>query len=112
MMNKEYIREIALRCGFKLKKQLDGLDDLNPYVYKFAEELISHKSNKNKDGHSVRSLKQFEVVEGTTWIPTHDEFGTSFQCSVCGAHEFYCDEIPSKCDHSTEGRTVTRVNPA
>ena len=35
------IRAIALDCGFKLKPQPDGLEDLNPYVYKFARELLS-----------------------------------------------------------------------
>ena len=40
-MNKQYIKDVALECGFKLKEQPDGNMDLNPYVYTFAEELIT-----------------------------------------------------------------------
>lgn len=40
-MNKQYIKEVALECGFKLKEQPNGELDLNPYVYTFAEELIT-----------------------------------------------------------------------
>lgn len=39
-MNKQYIKEVALECGFKLKEQPDGDLDLNPYVYTFADKLI------------------------------------------------------------------------
>ena len=39
-MNKRYIKEVALECGFKLKEQPDGSMDLNPYVYTFADKLI------------------------------------------------------------------------
>ena len=39
-MNKQYIKEVALECGFKLKEQPDGELDLNPYVYTFADKLI------------------------------------------------------------------------
>ena len=39
-MNKQYIKEVALECGFKLKEQPDGSMDLNPYVYTFADKLI------------------------------------------------------------------------
>ena len=37
---KQYIKEVALECGFKLKEQPDGSMDLNPYVYTFADKLI------------------------------------------------------------------------
>jgi len=40
-MDKQYVREIALDNGFKLKQQPDGDMDLNPYVYQFADELCS-----------------------------------------------------------------------
>jgi hypothetical protein len=33
------IRAIAINCGFKKKPQPDGEDDLNPYVYDFANAL-------------------------------------------------------------------------
>ena len=39
-MNKQYIKEVALDCGFKLKEQSNGDLDLNPYVYTFADKLI------------------------------------------------------------------------
>ena len=39
-MNKQYIKDVALDCGFKLKEQPDGSMDLNPYVYTFADKLI------------------------------------------------------------------------
>ena len=39
-MNKQYIKEVALDCGFKLKEQPDGSMDLNHYVYTFADKLI------------------------------------------------------------------------
>ena len=38
--NKQYIKEVALECGFKLKEQPNGSMDLNPYVYTFADKLI------------------------------------------------------------------------
>ena len=39
-MNKQYVKELALECGFKLKEQPNGDLDLNPYVYTFADKLI------------------------------------------------------------------------
>ena len=39
-MNKQYIKDVALECGFKLKEQPDGSMDLNTYVYAFADKLI------------------------------------------------------------------------
>lgn len=39
-MLKTDIKELALKCGFKLKEQPDGTMDLNPYVYDFALELM------------------------------------------------------------------------
>jgi regulator of replication initiation timing len=38
--NRETIKQLALDCGFKLKTQSDGADDLNPYVYDFADALL------------------------------------------------------------------------
>lgn len=40
-MTNDQIRKLALENGFKLKKQPDGTEDLNPYVYAFARALIS-----------------------------------------------------------------------
>lgn len=39
-MSKQYIKDVALECGFKLKEQPNGGLDLNPYVYTFADKLI------------------------------------------------------------------------
>ena len=39
-MNKQYIKDVALEYGFKLKEQPNGELDLNPYVYTFADKLI------------------------------------------------------------------------
>ena len=39
-MNKQYIKDVALECGFKLKEQHYGSMDLNPYVYTFADKLV------------------------------------------------------------------------
>ena len=39
-MYKQYIKQAALECGFKLKEQPDGNMDLSPYVYTFADKLI------------------------------------------------------------------------
>ena len=44
-MNKQDVKKLALECGFKLKEQPDGSMDLNPYVYKFAEELVLKLGN-------------------------------------------------------------------
>lgn len=37
-MNREQIKSLALSCGFKLKQQEQ---DLNDYVYEFAEQLLA-----------------------------------------------------------------------
>ena len=40
MMNRQTIRELALTAGFTLQEQPGNVQDLNPYVYDFAEKLI------------------------------------------------------------------------
>ena len=40
-MNREQVKHLALACGFKLKPQQDGTQDLNEYVYIFAERLLA-----------------------------------------------------------------------
>ena len=40
IISKQYIKEVALDCGFKLKEQPNGELDLNHYVYTFADKLI------------------------------------------------------------------------
>jgi len=39
-MHREQIKAMALANGFKLKQQPDGSEDLNPYVYEFADALV------------------------------------------------------------------------
>lgn len=39
-LDKETIKAIFLEHGFKCKSQLDGSDDLNPYVYTAATALL------------------------------------------------------------------------
>lgn len=39
-MTPERIKALALANGFKLKLQPDGREDLNPYVYEFAADLV------------------------------------------------------------------------
>lgn len=48
-MNKYEIKQLAIECGFKLKQQPDGGMDLNPYVYQFAERLLSVKESSDLD---------------------------------------------------------------
>ena len=48
-MNKQYIKDVALECGFKLKEQPDGSMDLNPYVYTFADKLHGEFRKKYLD---------------------------------------------------------------
>ena len=40
-MTKLQVRDLALKKGFQLKLQPNGGMDLDPYVYEFAEALIS-----------------------------------------------------------------------
>ena len=44
-MNKKQIKDLALSNGFKLKEQPSGEMDLNPYVYDFADALLT-KANE------------------------------------------------------------------
>ena len=39
-LSRDEIQHIALMCGFSLKEQEDGSQDLNEYVYLFAQELM------------------------------------------------------------------------
>ena len=50
------IKKIALENGFKLKEQLNGESDLNPYVYDFAKKLLEEKQ---KEIEGLRMLLWF-----------------------------------------------------
>lgn len=39
-ISKERIVELALKNGFKLKPQPDGIDALNPYVFDFVADIV------------------------------------------------------------------------
>ena len=41
-MNNVTIKRLALANGFKLKRQLSGKMDLNPYVYDFARAVLAN----------------------------------------------------------------------
>lgn len=53
-MNNNKIKEIALANGFKLKEQLNGEIDLNPYVYQFSRELL--KVQHERIGVALQNL--------------------------------------------------------
>ena len=48
-MKNEQVKSIALSNGFKLKEQPGGEMDLNPYVYDFAETLLSDLQKQNDE---------------------------------------------------------------
>lgn len=52
------IRTIALDCGFKLKPQPDGLEDLNPYVYRFAREILSTAPRAEDDNSKLKEAAE------------------------------------------------------
>ena len=39
-MTNEQIKDLALKCGFTLR-DVDGQQDLKPYVYDFARKLLA-----------------------------------------------------------------------
>jgi hypothetical protein len=47
-MTKNEMKELALKCGFKLKKQPNGEMDLNPYVYGLMEAVLRVKDKDTK----------------------------------------------------------------
>ena len=71
-MSYETIKEIALANGFKLKKQPDGSDDLNPYVYEFAKVVAAHAiANINVVDLVAAGLRHAEV-EGFAYQDMQD----------------------------------------
>lgn len=59
-MINDQIKEIALANGFKLKEQLDGSMDLNPYVYEFSRALIAEYLNT----HDIFELNKTKAIKG------------------------------------------------
>jgi hypothetical protein len=63
------IRSIAVNCGFKLKEQPGGDMDLNPYVYTFAHELVSHFCASNRvDAHETGNVNDKQENEPVAWM--------------------------------------------
>lgn len=54
----------------------------------------------------MRQFSEGKLIDGTTWVPDHDEFGTSLTCSVCNARRFYPSEVPPPCDHKRHSDTT------
>ena len=66
---KEQIKELALRCGFKLKEQPNGKMDLNPYVYDFAQTLLDNVWVYLDDGTpTVGKVAKFMAKNGIVVI--------------------------------------------
>jgi len=55
-MTRNQMRDLALQFGFKLKRQDNGEEDLNPYVYDLMEALLRMKYT---DSNQLR-IKQLE----------------------------------------------------
>lgn len=58
---RDKIREKALACGFKLKPQVDGTDDLNPYVYTFAEEILNMSTPSTHAGNVFENIGKMDM---------------------------------------------------
>ena len=67
---KNYVKNLALRCGFKLKEQGDGAEDLNPYVYHFAEELLQEVDALTLYAVILRSGSKLELIVTFKGKPT------------------------------------------
>lgn len=61
-MEKQAVKEIALACGFKLKQQPDGTMDLNPYVYEFADQLLSRVRHGQEMMNMCKGAKLSEQI--------------------------------------------------
>lgn len=83
------IRKMALKHGFKLKKQPDGEIDLNPYVYEFAKALLSEHSML---GVQVRVTHTDEVdcmINGAKV----GQLGIIVKVGAYGYHSIYLNEV-------------------
>lgn len=68
-MNKQTVKDLALKNGFKLKEQPSGELELNPYVYDFADELVKDKQQE------LESLKaQLEELEAELLKHQSDDY--------------------------------------
>lgn len=68
-MKKEDIKLLALKHGFKLKKQPDGSWDLNPYVYEFAMALLAPAAEmKIPERWKLVPVEPTEKMERNAWV--------------------------------------------
>ena len=83
MMDKWFIKELALENGFKLKQQPNGEMDLNPYVYEFASALIDPAYKVISELEKQRDRFKAACDE---WIDKTDWVQTTCQGSELGLH--------------------------
>jgi hypothetical protein len=92
--DREHIRALALECGFTLRPQAGGPDDLNEYVYEFAQRLLA---DQVPEGFAVlpvaltaengaKAVLIGEFVDLHTIVCTHcdDGYVDGESCDVCG----------------------------
>lgn len=86
---KEQIKELALRTGFKIKKQPDGTMDLNPCVYEFAEKLMKvnlerqmRYINMIAPSHDRTSCHDSNLYNAAYDLDDFDGFGRCHRCTL------------------------------
>jgi hypothetical protein len=62
MITPKQIKEICLENGFKTKKQEDGSDDLNPYVYTAVQKCIQAVQSAEEATQALMGEKLFENI--------------------------------------------------
>ena len=72
-MNDEKIKQVALKCGFKLNGEKDGEPDLKEYVYQFARE-ISLESKAIALSCEIGEINR-SFSEDPTWLEYVNEIG-------------------------------------
>lgn len=72
MLNKETIKQIALDNGFKLKEQVNGEMDLNPYVYDTVNAII--KVYESKNNHGWISIDDPPTTSDFVFVLLHGRF--------------------------------------
>lgn len=80
-MNKSEIKSLALQLGFRLKRQVNGDMDLNPYVYKFAAALLASKQEveiKRMWIDQPSTLQDYHKLNGTNVLAYH-EYGNTMR---------------------------------
>lgn len=73
MLDKEQIKSIALRHGFKLKPQANDEMDLNEYVYTAFKEVAEHCWSAFKSGVMPHKIHPTQASLNNGWISIKDE---------------------------------------